>query len=237
MYKLITRAVFFLALFILAFFSLSGDVKASGGCVPVYGGGTECPPVPAGCTPIYGGGVECPRPGQILIDKKVLNPATAIFVDNLGPTDPKYRPSQFVTFQILVKNSGDQSLSTVTVTDKIPQFVDFISGPGSFDSNSKTLSFTVKDLPGGISQLYTVKGRTVHQALLPQGKNIVCPVNVVDAASDNQKDHDESQFCIEKEMVVPLVPEAGPEHWILTFGGLTTVLIAGVYLRKKVYLD
>lgn len=210
------RAVFFLTVGIFLNLFLVNKVIANGGCVPVYGGG-----------------VQCPKVGQVLINKFVRNPATGVFVDNLGLTDPKYKPASFVTFRLEVKNSGDQTLSKVTVTDKIPQFVDFMTGPGTFDAKNKTLTFTVDNLGGGSSQVFEITGRVVHQAALPEAKNVVCTTNVVDAKTDSQTDHDEAQFCIEKKMEVPTVPQAGPEHWILSLVGLGTVLTSGLYLRNK----
>lgn len=204
------------------------------GCNSIYAGGTsEGPYGGGGCVPVYGGGVQCPRVGQVLVDKKVRNPATGIFVDNLGLSDPKYLPQQVITFQIIVKNSGNDTISGVNVTDNIPQFIDFMSGPGSYDSKARIISFTVSNLEGGNSQTFEVKGRVVHSAVLPTEKSIICPVNVIDASTNSQKDHDESQFCIEKQIVVPTVPKAGPEHWIVSLGGLSIVFGFGVYFRKK----
>lgn len=212
-------AVFFWAIFALTLISIK-DVKA---------GGIDN----AGCVPVYGGGVQCPKPGEILIDKTVRNPSTGIYVDNLGVSDPKYRPQWTINFRILVKNSGDKTLEKVTVTDIIPQYVDFMSGPGNFDAKTRTLTFEVANLGGGASQLFEFKGRIVHTAVLPADKNVVCTVNTVDAKADAQTDHDEAQFCIQKELVVPEVPSAGPEHWILSFAGFSALLTIGTYFRKK----
>lgn len=202
--------------FIFSFLSLISPVSASGGCVPVYGGG-----------------VECPRAGQVLIDKKVLNPATGQFVDNLTPTDPKYRPEQIVTFRLIVKNSGDQNLDSVLVTDNIPQFVEYIPNFGNYDQNSKTVTFTVDNLAAGTSQQFDLKARVVHPILLPAEKNIICPVNVVTASANSQTDRDEAQFCIEKQVTVPQVPTAGPEHWIFLFAGLSAAFVLGRHLQNK----
>jgi len=210
------RAVFFwTALFFAALVAVK-NVSADGGCVPVYGGG-----------------VQCPRAGEVLIDKTVRNPSTGIYVDNLGLSDPKYRPQWIVNFKVLVKNFGDQTLDKVTVTDKIPQYVDFMSGPGTYDAKNRILTWEVNNLAGGASQAFEIKARVVHSAVLPQEKSVICPVNVVDVKSDSQTDHDESQFCIEKQLVLPQVPSAGPQHWIFSFAGLSALLTAGVYLRKK----
>lgn len=204
---------------------------AAGGCVPVYGGGVSCPP--SECVPVYGGGVSCPTQSQVLVDKKVKNPATDIFVDNLGPNDPKYRTQQVISFKLIVKNSGDKPISKLTVKDTIPSYVDFMTGPGNFDKDSRVLTFVVNDLAGGASQEFEVKGRTVHPAVLPKDKNVVCQKNIVDALSDTQIDRDDAQFCIEKKIEIARQPEAGPEMWLVSITGLVSSLAVGLKLRRK----
>lgn len=221
MNRLMTKAVFFLTLFTLVFATKVGQVSADGGCVPVYGGG-----------------VQCPKAGFVLIDKKVQNPATGFFVDNLGLFDPKYKPQQIVTYQLIVQNSGDQTLDKVVVQDTIPLYIDYmsISGPttdASYNSTTKVLTFTVTNLTPGAKQVFTIKARIVHVAVLPQAKTTVCPVNVATAQALGQKYQDESQLCIEKQMIVPTVPAAGPEHWVLSLAGLGSAALIGLYLRKK----
>lgn len=227
---LLTLSVIYLSL-IVSTVSASGDQIYDG--EPVYGGA----PVYGG-TPVYGGGVIVSR-GEMLLDKKVKNPATGEFVDHLGPTDPKYKAQSIVTFQIVLRNAGEQTIDTISVVDTLPKYLDFMSGPGSYDKEENTLTFTVENLAGGTSQTFEVKGRVVHPALLPEDKNIICPtsderqpVNVVNTFIDKgQEDHDESQYCIERELEVPQIPQAGPE--VTTFLGLGISLVAGVTLRKK----
>lgn len=219
--KYIVRTVFLFTALVLVNLSNSKPVFADG----TYG--------QSGCVPVYGGGVQCPRVGQVLINKTVRNPSTGVFVDNLGPLDPKYRPEWLVNFKVTVQNTGDQTLDKITVSDKLPDFVDFTSGPGNYDSKSKTLTFDVFNLSGGTSQTYNIIARVVHPAALPADKSMVCAVNNVNAATSSQTDSDSSQFCIEKEMIVPGVPTAGPKEWIISIVGLATALILGIYLRKN----
>ena len=191
----------------------------------------------AGCVPVYGGGVSCPRPAEMLLDKSVRNPATGVYVDNILPTDnTNYFPGAIVPFHLKVQNSGDETLSLVTVTDSIPSFTDYSSIDGaenpSYDSNSRKLTFTVSNLAGNTSRTLTLNLRVVSEAALPANKTLICPINIVDAVSSNNgTDHDESQFCVQKNVEVVQVPKAGPENWIIVFGGLSAVYIVGKKLR------
>lgn len=191
----------------------------------------------SGCVPVYGGGVQCPRVGQVLIDKTVRNPSTDIYVDNLSVSDPKFRPQWLVTFRLVIKNTGSETLDKITVSDKLPDFVDFTSGPGNFNKDTKTLTFEVSNLGSGVSQTYFITARVVHATVLPADKSIVCPVNSVEAVASSQKDKDTSQFCIEKEAKAGEVPAAGPAQWMLSIAGLTSTLFAGLYLRKRNLVD
>ncbi len=195
------------------------------------GGTAKTSDVPSGCVPVYGGGWTCPTPPNIMIDKKVANPATGYYVDNLSVYDPKFRPQQLITFQIVVKNPGDQKLENIVVTDTLPTYVDYMSGPGTYDTKTRQFTFTVS-LNGHESQTYYLKGRIVHEAAL-SNENVSCQVNVAEARSGDLADKDESQFCVEKKLIVPQVPKAGPENWIITLSGLVSSMGLGNYLRKK----
>lgn len=192
----------------------------------------------AGCVPVYGGGVSCPRPAEVLLNKTVRNPATGVYVDNILPTDnTNYRPGSIVPFHIKVQNSGDETLSEVSVTDSIPSFTDFssidaVAENANYDSNTRKLTFTVSNLAGNTSRTLTLNLRVVSDAALPANKTLVCPINIVDAVSSNNgTDHDESQFCVQRVTEVPQIPKAGPENWIIIFGGLSAVFIFGKKLR------
>jgi len=193
------------------------------GQTPIYGG-----------EPVYGGGVVSPKEGDFLVDKTVKNPATGDFVDHLGPTDPKYRPLDIVVFQIKVNNPNTEDISAIEAVDTLPDFVDFMTGPGSFDQDSRKLTFNVEDLKAGETREFEIKARVSHQSAFPEEKSVFCPVNIIEATLGEQTDRDESQFCIEKEMPAPQVPEAGAEQIILALLG--TALSAGLILRKKSFI-
>lgn len=219
----------------VAFLTFSGSAYATGS----YGGyGTPCEPV-------YGGGEVCVSKGEIQIDKTVKNPQTGAFVDNLSlSNDPKYSANQTVEFHLVLKNTGKETLDKVTVTDTFPSYLTFESGTGTFDSNTKTLTFTVNDLQAGESRTYNVVGKVVDSSKLPADQAVTCVVNQVKAVSSENQSSDVSQFCIEKVIattkgglpVMPAptmtkTPSTGPE--MLGLLGLIPAAAGGLFLRKR----
>ena len=200
------------------------------------------------CQPIYGGGQTCVQIGNVLINKTVQNPQTGAFLDNLNINDPKFTPSSNVTFHITVTNTGGSTINKTTVKDTLPGFVSFVSGPGSFDSNTKVLTFDVGNLAAGESRTFTIAGKVADGGQLPADQGITCVVNQALATAENgQQSSDNSQFCIQKPVLgetkgglkvfpapaVTTTPSTGPE--MLPLIGLIPAGVFGFILRKKSY--
>lgn len=225
----------------IGFIQFSTAVNAAGYAIP--------------CQPVYGGGQNCPQAGNILINKKVANPKTNAFIENLSIKDPHFAPNQTVSFQIIVMNSGQSPLAKITVKDVFPQFVNFTQGNGSFDQKKRTLSFDVNNLAPNESRFFTIIGRVTNVSSLPQDKTVTCVVNQASASSsDNpsQASISSSQLCIERTLppapqttkgglpVFPApstqnTPSTGPEA--LPFLLLIPTAATGIFLRKKSYLN
>ena len=178
------------------------------------------------CQPIYGGGETCVSRGDIDIEKKVKHPDSPKgeaekFVDNLSISESKYHAGDQVVFKLTVTNTGDATLSTVEVKDILPTYVTFVSGPGKFDANTKTLTYTLKDLKSKESRTETLVVKVVAESDLLIDNGSVCTVNksfatsdsattfttkvsVLDsfATSDGMSDQDNALFCIEKKVLV-----------------------------------
>lgn len=207
------------------------------------------------CQPIYGGGQTCQQTGNLLLTKTILNPQTNTMVANLGVNDPKYSPDFITTFQLTVKNTGSGTISHVDIKDVFPQFVNFTVGPGSFDQNTKTVSFGLDNLNPGESRLFTILGKVVSANQLPGDKSVVCVVNQATATTaDGLMSQSNSQFCIQKVTITPTpvpttkgglkvfpqpqvttTPPTGPE--MLPLIGLIPTGILGAFLRRKTKLS
>ena len=199
----------------------------------------------ADCSALYGGGESCSTIYNYTIQKYVQVPGKTggEYVTNLSINDPKYSPSQNVSFQIVVKNTGGQTIPTINVVDTFPQFVTYVSGPGSFDTNTKTLSFTVSNLEAGKAMTYTVVGKISDANLMPADQGTVCLINAVQGTDNNGAvSSSQSQFCVQKTVlgttpnvlpgtVITSTPATGPE--MLPLLALLPGGLGGLILRKK----
>lgn len=202
------------------------------------------------CQPIYGGGQTCVQMGKVMLNKTVLNPGTNTFVDNLSINDPKFGPEFITTFQLTVTNTGQTAISHIDVKDTFPQFVSFSSGPGTFDTNTKTLTFGIDNLGPNETRTFTVIGRVAQASDLQQ--NVTCVVNqAIATAGSAGESRDNAQFCIEKQVTTKgglptetkggqkvfapkpteQMPSTGPEA--LPLLALIPSAITGFILRKK----
>ncbi len=171
---------------------------------------------------------------QILIDKMVTKPDTDQYVDNLSVSDPRFAPNQDIWFQIKVKNTSNQDLTNVEVHDYVPSYLEPLEGPGTWDSNTRVISWNAGDFVVDEEKVYFLKMRVYSTANLPSDKGLFCLVNKTDARNENTYDEDTAQFCIEKEVVgVSKVPSAGPEFGLLLLAGNILGAGAGLYIKKK----
>lgn len=196
----------------------------------------------ADCTVLYGGGVSCPPSYSFNIVKTVQVPGKGggNYVNSLSINDPKYAPGQTVNFQIVVTNTGNQTIPTITVVDTLPTYLNFVSGPGNYDSNSKTITFTVSNLGSGqTSGPYTLTARFADSNNLPTDQGIVCVVNHVVGTDNNGANQvSESEACVQKSVLsvstpvkVITTPSTGPE--MLPLLALLPGGLAGFIIRKK----
>jgi uncharacterized repeat protein (TIGR01451 family) len=206
--------------------SFVGQAQAASGtnCVAMYGGG-------------YASTTSC---AQITIDKKVLKPGTKEYVDGLSGNDPKYQAGQEVTFEIVVKNVGSEKLNTITVTDTLPQFVTFVSGPGSYDKGTNKLTFVISSLESGASQTFYIKTKVADNVTFPE-KGFTCVTNYVNATvKESVSAEDSTLFCIERVLKVqpPVLgvkqtPPTGPLDAALPI--LMAMGGAGAFLKHKTH--
>ncbi len=179
---------------------------------------------------------------SILIEKMVSTPGTsggqatnATFVDNLSPSDPRFAPGQTLFFKLVVQNTSNVTITNVTVTDNVPTDIQPISGPGSFDSNSRVLTFGAGDFNPGDQKTYYLQMQVLPQNQLPADQGLFCQTNTATASNGTVSDNSSSQFCIEKQVLgVATTPSAGPEFGAVLLSLDLIGVGAGWLLKKKI---
>lgn len=170
------------------------------------------------------------------IIKEVKNPASGIFVKNLSARDFAFLPLQNVEFRITVRNNGQTGLTNIQVKDQLPDFVDFVSGPGSFDTGTRSLNFTVDSLNPAESKSYSVIAKVLSQ---DKGGNVsnVCLTNFAQATVSGMNISDTAVFCIGSKVLgnVSELPITGPENTLFILWEASAFLILGLLLSNKIF--
>ena len=180
------------------------------------------------CEAQYGGGEVCVKTGQLQIDKEVFDPNQKKFVDNLGISSYKFTPGAEVIFKLKIKNVGDATFEKVEVNDTLPAHLERLSGDTSFE---------IKDLTAGKTEEREIKTKVVKTDKFPEGKSIICEVNIAEVVSGGERDKDTSQVCLQAKVLgatVPKVlPEAGSESWLIALGSILALTIGSYLVRLK----
>lgn len=171
---------------------------------------------------------------QLVLNKQVKNPQNGLFVENLTVTDAHFLAGQEVTFRIEVRNTGGNELKGINVKDKIPDFVDFVSGPGNFDENNRTINFLVDKLGPGESKTYEFIVKVRAQSNLPNNQ-LTCLTNLAQASVDQIFTQDTSVFCIENQVlgVTQEIPKTGPANTGLILLVSSISLLMSILLFRK----
>lgn len=201
--------------------------------------------IPSSVSAQYGqyGQYGQPAPSEsILIDKQVSKPATKSkggilqyeYVDNLTPSDVRFQPGMDIYFKLRVKNTSSVSMNNVMVQDKVPSYMEPIEGPGTFDSNSRIITFNAGVFAPNEEKIYYFKMQFLAQDKLPADRGLICVSNYARAFTNNASDDDTAQACVEKQVMgVKAAPKAGPEMNILLVAGQLGMLGIGLKLKMK----
>ncbi len=186
------------------------------------------------CTTQYGGTTTC-QASDLTINKKVQNPISNVFVDNLTTTDPTFAPGNQVLFQLTITNTSGQTFDPVTVHDIFPPYVTFVAGPGTYDRPGQpggTLTFTLNKLIAGETRTVEILGKVVDANQLPSTPSLFCVINTGNVSALNRSDSDTAQLCIGQRVLgVSTLPVAGFNDiaLLLPFAG---VGLSGIVLLK-----
>jgi uncharacterized repeat protein (TIGR01451 family) len=177
-----------------------------------------------------------------MIDKfvgKVVSNGTSTsleYVDNLGINDPRFNAGNSVYFQLKVKNTSSTTENNITVVDTIPSYIDPVSGPGSYNADTRQITFTIDSLQPNEEKTFTVQTQVKPQAQLNSINDGDCEVNKAFVSVNNASDEDSAQFCVAKTTPtvtgVTQVPSTGAEDLPILVASFSA-LAAGIFLKKK----
>lgn len=178
----------------------------------------------------------CPEDAQV--DKTVKNPKTGLWEEDIEIYEYPFMPTQTVEYKIMYRNNGNVDLHNVVIKDRLPQYLDWKSGPGSYDSNTKTLTYNVGDLPkdSGWKEI-TFEAKIVDEDALPRD-SYVCQDNLTWIEVDGEvKDRDTAKMCVKLGEVLPAeLPKAGAEKTVALIVLSGAMLSGGLLLRRKASL-
>jgi uncharacterized repeat protein (TIGR01451 family) len=186
-----------------------------------------------GCTTQYGGySAPCPST-DLSINKQVKNPATGVFVENLGVTDAAFGADSKVTYKLLVTNSSNDTFAEVTIKDVIPEYLTFIAGPGTYDVPSRTLTIIEKDLKSGETRSLEFVAQVVPKDKLPD-TSFFCVTNKASVSANDRYDEDTADGCIQKDISgKSTLPVAGFNDIALMIPFAATGLTGLTFLIKR----
>lgn len=175
---------------------------------------------------------------QVMIDKKLLSPQNNQFVDNLNIEQHTFLPDQEVVFRVIVTNVVQSELKNLTVTDKLPDILNFVSTSfGKYDANTKTITLAIDSLKVGESKTFEI--RTKVKSAQEIGVNVTCQTNLSRVTVGNMVDEDTATFCVSKQVlgVTSEIPKTGPTQTLPLLMLSTLLLAIGFLIKKIIFLE
>lgn len=190
-------------------------------------------------TPVFADSYEGTTPPKNLtVNKQVQDPRVKTFVENLDASMPEsaYKPGQEVLYKLTIKNDSGETFNPVTVEDTFPQYLTFVSGPGTYDKGANRLFIKVENLIAGQTKTIELVAKIADAKDLPKDKVMFCNVkNHVHVYSPSRPDgdQDDAAICIKTGDVPTKLPVAGFNDLmlLLPFAGVGLTGIG--FLRRK----
>lgn len=182
------------------------------------------------CTDQYGGKINC-TPVDLTINKEVKN-SQGNFVENITLTESSFVVGSEITFKITVKNTSGETFTSVKVRDVFPNYLTFLSGPGTYDATNRNLDWEIDSLPAGESKSFEIKAK-INNAVT---SGITCLTNyaVVSSSARPGGDDDTAQICLGTSQILgaTTLPVTGANDLVM-FGAFAVLSLTGLALLKK----
>jgi uncharacterized repeat protein (TIGR01451 family) len=161
------------------------------------------------CRPVYNGGPACVQHKDISINKEVREPGANQFRDNLTANSNTFSADSPIVFRITIKNTSNNTLSNITVTDTLSPYLTYTKGDGAFDKSSRTFSAKLNSLNKGQSKSFTISAAIVSQNQLPETSGSYCLSNSANVQTGDKRSTDIATYCIADESKILSAPSRG----------------------------
>lgn len=162
---------------------------------------------------------------EISVDKTIRSISDTQYFDNIGSNKKIFYENDVIEFKIKVENTGNQDLVNIKATDKLPKNLTLIFLPGTYNSNTGLIEWTIDRLSPGESKEYLVRAKITDTTEI---SSVVSRTNNVKACADNTCDEDNASYFIGK----PTVPATGASDLIIKTVAIVTLVASGLALRK-----
>lgn len=193
------------------------------------------------CTNSYGSTVECP-PNHLVVNKTVRHPTNmTLFVENLTSNDTAYSPLDTVEYDIAVSNTSNVDYSQVTVSDTLPNYLTFSGGPGTYNSTTRVLTFTLQNVRAGTTIHTRFTAKIAATNAFPAANDITCDIQnyVRVTGPDGQTDDDTANLCVQTKVLgATTLPVAGFSDFASTLPFAAAAAMGALLLiqRKKRFM-
>lgn len=170
------------------------------------------------------------------IDKKIRYIFSSNYVDNISSSTKVFTQGDIIEFKIKVTNTGTTNMRNIKVTDQLPPFLKLIFFPGSYNKTDNKVEWTIDELNAGHSQEFLIRAK-IDQAT--EVRSLTKETNVAIAKVDEISEKDDAIYYIGSPSAQTkggqiIVPETGNVDLIFQTGGVISLGLAGLALRKKI---
>ena len=117
--------------------------------------------------------------------------------------------------------------------DTLPQYLSYVAGPGSYDTNSKVLTTDLENVKVNESREIEILAKVDGAGSFAKDKSLFCVVNHAEVKTDSRTDEDTAQLCIQTQVLgVTTLPVAGFDSFALLIP-FTGIGLTGLALLKK----
>jgi len=165
---------------------------------------------------------------QIVVDKTVRPIEDSKFCDNISTEQKVFVENNEIEFKIVIKNSGNNDLTNLSVEDYLPKYLTLIFYPGVFNLTENKIETSIDKLGPGESKEYLIRARISDLPKSVYSNKYIQMTNKVTVAANGVSDSDKTVYYVE----AITVPSTGSEDLMVKTVLIVMAVGASVGLRK-----